>query len=98
MPAGSSRQQEVDRIFHDLKRRPIDASSAGMIEITPSLITDADLLSLATSLDALADDLADDDNVITRHASRLQVLDTASQLLRKLAAGGFNGPGTRTKP
>lgn len=91
MPAGSSGQQEVDRIVHELKGNAADASSTCRSKIKPSLITDADLLDLATSIDALADQLADDDTVVTRYASRLQVLDTASQILRKLAVGATKG-------
>lgn len=87
MPSGGARQQEVDRIFHDLKTRPIAADPERSPEIAPSLVTDADLLDLATSIDTLADELADDDGVVARHASRLQVLDTASQILRRLAVG-----------
>lgn len=38
-----------------------------------------------SSIEALAEDLAGDDVVFQRHLSKLQTLDTTTQVLRKLA-------------
>jgi len=47
---------------------------------------DWELLDLAESLDALANHLADDAEMVAQHGTWLQALDMTSQLLRRLAA------------
>jgi hypothetical protein len=83
-----SRQQQVDRTFQELKNglaptaplAAMPAASAG-----PSPIAKADLLEAARALDTLANALAEDPRVIASHATRLQALDIAAQLLRRCA-------------
>src|SRR5690606_3580418 len=86
LPAGSRQQQQVDQTFHELKNglaltAPWPAAPAGT-----SPIGKADLLDAARALDALADALAEDAQVIANHSTRLQALDIAAQLLRRCAS------------
>jgi hypothetical protein len=66
----------------------------------PSVIEKTDLLKLAEGLDVLANLLAEDARIIAVHASRLQVLDAASQMLRRCAADAvlLPGGGPRSEP
>ena len=86
LPAGTGGQQEVDRTFHELKANPGLAvpppAAPGRTLPTGHLSA----LGVADALDALADDLAEDAGVVAAHGSKLQALDIASQVLRKLAA------------
>ncbi len=51
-----------------------------------SLITIDDMERVAASLDELGDALADNPQVVMQFAEKLQTLDIATQLLRKLSA------------
>ena len=73
----------VDQARHSLGSRTSKAATTALL---PSQVTASDILELKRSLESLAEDLCEDDSVVFRHASRLQVLDLASQLLSKLAA------------
>lgn len=87
LPTGSGgRQQEIDKLVHELKEGRIEVGAEPRPKIEPTPITSADLLNAAAAIEALADALAEDGDVVARYASRLQVLDIASQLLRKVAA------------
>jgi hypothetical protein len=50
-----------------------------------SAVGKSDLLTVANALDVLADILAEDPRIVALHASKLQVLDAASQILRRCA-------------
>ena len=85
MPAGHAGQAAVDSTFQNLKT---GVGTSPVSQAAPSTGQPSDptmLRRTADSLDALADSLAEDSDVVARHASELQVLDIASQTLRKLA-------------
>ena len=84
LPAGS-RQQQVDQIVHELKNGLVEAALSAPARTGTSPIAKSDLLEAAKALDALADALAEDMQVIARHSTKLQALDIASQLLRRCA-------------
>ena len=84
LPAGQSGQQSVDETFQSLKANAV-AAPAERSAPPARPFSAADLRQLARAIDALADDLAEDDAVVARHGARLQTLDIASQTLRKLA-------------
>ncbi len=86
LPAGTG-QQAVDRTFQTIKR----AADQGPYTAAGCLVDRSDALPeqlerVARALDRLADDLSADPGLIVRHSGRLQALDIASQMLRKLAA------------
>ena len=92
LPTGNGKQQLVDRTFAELKSNPISSASSAMTNVKSASIDGGELLDLASALDALADDLAGDTAVVANHLSKLQTLDIASQLLRKIAvAKGSSG-------
>ena len=85
--ANGSGQDRVDEIVQHLKT----GAAAQILAATKETgreraSTSADLTNLAEELDALAEDLACDESIIQRHLSRLQTLDIAAQILRKLAS------------
>ncbi|KRA79369.1 PilZ domain-containing protein [Altererythrobacter sp. Root672] len=86
LPAGSgTNQQDVDRFVHELKESRGVTNTQPRTNLEPTPITSGDLVSAAAALEALADALAEDDGVVSKYAAQLQVLDIASQLLRKVA-------------
>lgn len=92
LPAGSGGQQQVDRAFQDLKTSPSSAAPSPVARPEPSRIGSEDLLKVAEALDTLADALAADSRVVADHFAKLQTLDIASQLLRKVAASTHGSP------
>ena len=84
LPAGG-RQQQVDQTCHDLKNGLVEAAPSSTAATGTSPIDKADLIDAARALDALADALAENLLVISRHSTQLQALDIASQLLRRCA-------------
>jgi hypothetical protein len=85
LPSAQSGQQDVDEAFQAVKSGEVVER---MIAPTIGPFTSSDLRQLARAIDALADDLADDAAFISRHGTKLQALDVASQTLRKLASLG----------
>ena len=89
LPTGVNRaaQQRVDELFQ-LSR--VDAAERGLSGASataePYAISGPELVALATAIEALADDLAGDHEVVGRHMSKLQTLDITAQVLRKLSA------------
>ena len=80
-------QQSVDNAFRRImdemrERGPLRENSAPLHD---SYITADDMHRVASSLDDLADNLADDPELVMRLSEELQTLDIAAQLLRKLA-------------
>jgi hypothetical protein len=84
LPTGG-RQQQVDQTFHELKNGLTPTAPAPAASVGTAPIDKTDLLDAARALDALADALAEDAQVIASHSTRLQALDIASQLLRRCA-------------
>lgn len=87
LPKGAhqSRQHQSDSIIRKFKaEKGAHPPSAVYKEVAPSGVTSSDLETLVRELDLLAEALAEDDVVIIRHGAKLQVLDAASQALRKL--------------
>ena len=82
-------QQRVDELVQHIKGnlQRLPASP----DPPPGQVTANDLASLRKKLDALAEDLAEDAEVVGRHAAKLQILDTASQVLGKLCEGEYLG-------
>lgn len=86
LPAASGGQQQVDRTFQELKAAPREAAPPAAAPGGTLPTGHLNALGVADALDSLADDLAGDQAVVAAHAAKLQALDMASQLLRKLAA------------
>jgi hypothetical protein len=87
-PTSHIGQQTVDKVFQDI-RSGIGKAPLSPVRTASALPVEAEELSEAAGrLEELADALAGDEEVIARHAMQLQVLDLATQLLRKLAAAG----------
>ncbi len=85
-PPQASVDRAFQRILEEFSRRESDKPQPVSLAPTHnSVITVDDMQRVAGSLDALADALSDDINVVMKHAEKLQVLDIAAQLLRKLA-------------
>lgn len=80
-------QRVVDRVFQRImdEHRAVEAGGATIAPLHASFITVDDMTRAAAALDELADALSDDDAIVIRHATNLQSLDIAAQLLRKLA-------------
>ena len=87
LPSGHPGQQRVDDLFRSIK----DESAAcpgrqnAARPITRTAADPAQLRQLALDLNSLADDLAGDASVVVRHGLKLQTLDVASQMFRRLA-------------
>jgi hypothetical protein len=92
LPAGSVGQQRVDRTFHELKTNAALSRPVSSAPIETSPVGKLDLLSVAAALDILADSLAEDAGIIAAYSSKLQVLDAASQMLRRFAASATSPP------
>jgi hypothetical protein len=86
LPTAGGGQQQVDRAFRDLKAGTVEPAPLAAAQFRAAPAVRGDALKAAEALDALADALSEDAAVITNHASKLQSLDIASQLLRRLAA------------
>ena len=87
LPSGHPGQQRVDDLFQSI--RDESAACTGRRDAARptarTAVDPAQLRQLALDLNALADDLAADASVVVRHGLRLQTLDVASQVLRRLA-------------
>jgi hypothetical protein len=85
LPAGSGGQQRVDRTFHEFSTNSPPSRPVNGAPPEASAVGKSDLLTVANALDVLADILAEDPRIVALHASKLQVLDAASQILRRCA-------------
>ena len=83
-------QKSVDQTFQRLKAAQHVAvrETAKVAPLHASFVSAEDMERAAAALDDLADALALDDRVVFAFASKLQSLDIAAQLLRKVAARG----------
>jgi len=101
LPTGVGGQQRVDQTFHELKSESPSTLPVAPAPARPSAVGTPELLKVAEGLDALADILAEDAGIVAAHASKLQVLDAASQMLRKCADGAvvaFAAPSEVSEP
>ncbi len=82
-PGGNTAQQCVDRVVQQVKAGavPLGADERSISQGLGS----SDLERLARAVDALSDALADDPATVARFGTKLQTLDMASQVLRKLS-------------
>jgi hypothetical protein len=84
LPSGLSGQAIVDDTFQRMKaaggQAPRQTSPSHMLPYDQGQLNQS-----ASALDALADALAEDPDIVARFASELQVLDTAAQIMRKIA-------------
>lgn len=76
-------QCAVDNAFQVFKGAP---ASAFVSPLPSAGITTQDIEAVAELLDDLADTFANDAGVLFNYAAKLQALDVASQMLRKLAS------------
>lgn len=87
LPSAHSAQQSVDCANQQLTSGAVGQSTVGIEPTARQRLIDNDQLRrVARALDLLADDLADDAALVMLHGQKLQCLDIASQMLRKLAA------------
>ena len=88
LPTGTpAPQQRVDELVQHIK----SSIAGGLPEASPLLpqspfVTAIEVDTVRHAIEDLADDLADDPDVIARHAEKLSTLDLAAQVLKKLAA------------
>ena len=85
-PPQASVDRAFQRIMEEFRERDEPARRAISAPLHNSLITVDDMERVAGSLDELADALADSPHVVMQFAEKLQALDIAAQLLRKLSA------------
>jgi hypothetical protein len=79
-------QQRVDEMVQQVKgSMGNQAAITAPLSVEPASVTALELTRLRRAIEELADDLAEDDAVLARHGAKLQTLDHAAQLLRKLA-------------
>ncbi len=82
LPSGGA-QAAVDQAFQVFKGEPVSAFAA---PLPSSMITTRDIEAVAAMLDDLADTFAGDAGVLFNYSAKLQALDIAAQMLRKLAS------------
>lgn len=85
MPGGREHQNSLDHAVEKVRKEAaLNIIAAGPEQ--SALVGSNELLSLADAICKLADDLSDDDGIVVRFGAKLQALDIATQVLRKLAA------------
>lgn len=84
-PPQASVDRAFQRIMEEFRERGLPPSPVVPAPLHNSCITVDDMARVAALLDVLADALAEDSGVVMRHTDKLQSLDIAAQLLRKLA-------------
>lgn len=82
-PGGNKGQERVDRVVQQVRAGvvPLGADERSVSQGLGAL----NLAKLARAIDSLADSLADDPMTVARFGTKLQTLDLASQVLRKLS-------------
>lgn len=83
MPSAHAGQQVVDGLFQQIKAGSQCAPPA--VPESQRLVAPEELAKTAEGLEALADTLSADDDVIERYLTDLQILDIAAQTMHKLA-------------
>lgn len=86
LPSGHSGQKAVDNTFQQLKSSSCNPPQSLVSHSSRQPFDASQLRQTADALDALAKCLAEETALIVRHAEKLQVLDIAAQLIRKIAA------------
>lgn len=84
-PPQASVDRAFQRILEEFREQPEPVKRAIPVPLHNSFITVDDMERVAASLDELADSLADNPQVVMQFAEKLQTLDIAAQLLRKLS-------------
>ena len=85
-PPQASVDRAFQRIMEEFRERDATARRDMPAPLHKSLITIDDMDRVAASPDELGDALADNPQVVVQFAEKLQTLDIAAQLLRKLSA------------
>jgi len=86
-PGAGAPQQRIDELVMETKASTVRrAPEVAAVRLGSARVSTLDLMKLTQAMESLAEDLAEDASVVARHAYRLQTLDLAVQLLRKLAA------------
>ena len=82
-------QQRVDEMVQQIKASGTTGSlsPADLPTLRSAEVSAAELTRVRVAIESLAEDLAADPDVVRRHMAKLQTLDLAAQLLRKLAIG-----------
>lgn len=87
LPSGRRTQSEVDVAIKAAKAELVTAPVAKIpAPLFSTELSREDVVHTAASMEALADELADDPAVVARFMTKLQTLDIAAQTLRKLAS------------
>jgi len=81
-------QMRIDEIVQLVKSSEASSPTfAGSeVEITSRKLTSLEITQLKLAIEALAEDLAADPDIVARHMEKLQSLDLTAQALTKLAA------------
>lgn len=82
-PGRNSAQERLDHVVQQVKSGAVP-SGADERSISQALGS-SDLERLARAVDVLSDALADDPTIVARFGTKLQTLDVASQVLRKIS-------------
>jgi hypothetical protein len=85
MPGDHTHKNGIDSVIAKVSEERAVGLIAPALERSVA-VNAIELRSLADAIGTLADDLSDDKQVVVRFASKLQTLDIAVQVLRKLAA------------
>lgn len=82
-PGGNAAQQRADHVVQQVKAGAVPLASDELTALQG--LRPSDLQRLANAVDSLSDALADDPAIVARFGAKLQTLDVASQILRKLS-------------
>lgn len=85
LPSNSRDQRNVDSTFQELKKSQQMTASPSGAHLPSSARSGEELAAIADMLDSLADSLSEDPHIVSRFLEKLQVLDLASQHLRRLS-------------
>jgi hypothetical protein len=86
MPGANTQQQRVDGMVERARTGAIPSFDlADRTAFRFPTLAPAELRRLASALDGLADDLTTETGIVDRYATKLQSLDLAAQVLRRLA-------------
>ncbi len=85
LPATQKRQQQIDATVDQLRASPPQVRNLSQLPLQTSRVRAEELAGIADMLDALADSFSADPDVLARYSNQLQVLDVASQNLRKIS-------------
>lgn len=87
----NSRQPFLDVVMQQIREGQAESSTVYKVDLPASGVSTDDLRRLLAEIQSLAEDLAADPAIVTRHAVKLQALDLAAQLIGKLIASPESG-------